>query len=117
MPRCVISWADVPTALLTLLSPGWFASFPHSADVSHLPGALGQVVVPAWLYIDGLLVLPLRPARITPRNGEAGGSAVFWEDRTGGWCGDVHRLTELRERERGDRGHGSLGKAGQAAVR
>ena len=73
-----------------------------------LPAPWGQVPVPVWLYIDRLLGLPLRPARITPRNSEASGSAVLSEDRTGGWCGDVHRLAELRERERGDRGHGSL---------
>ena len=42
------------------------------------------MLVPVSLYIDRLLVLPLRTARITPRNGEAGGSAVFWEDRMGG---------------------------------
>jgi hypothetical protein len=41
MPRCVISWADVPTPLLTLLRPGWFAPCPHGAygDSGYPPGA------------------------------------------------------------------------------
>src|SRR6202034_4051212 len=58
-----------------------------------------------------------RPARITPRNSEAARSALFWDYRTGRWCGHLHPFAEIRERESCDGGLGPMGKAGTACRR